>query len=105
MYIVNDGDLYRRQYQSILKNLATKKAQGKYDSALAVKLLMYLVDEGAKKYAKEFERKPQNWNTIFDKPTRMDVARELVKKFESEWEEGSFRDLMPKKYQKSSGGK
>ena len=29
MYTENDGDIYRRQTPSILKNLTTKKAQGK----------------------------------------------------------------------------
>jgi hypothetical protein len=98
LYIENDGDLYRRQYTPILKNLATKKGQQRYDSTLTVKLFMYLVDEGAKKYAKEFDD-ARNWNTMFDKATRTEVAKALVQAFEDEWEAGSYRNLLPKKYQ------
>ena len=49
LYIDNDAQLYKQQGLPIIKNLMTKKAQGKYDSKLAVKLYMYLVDNGAKK--------------------------------------------------------
>ena len=34
----------QNQQMSIIKNLMSKKAQGKYDSRLAAKLFMYLVD-------------------------------------------------------------
>ena len=100
IFIDNDQQLYRQQHLSIIKNLMTKRAQGKYDSKLAAKLYMYLVDNGAKKYVKEFGSKGDNWNKMFDKPTRMNVATALVKSFESEAESGGYDEFIPKKYQK-----
>ena len=36
------------------------KGQGKYDSRLAAKLFMYLVDNAAKMYVKEFDAQAQS---------------------------------------------
>ena len=47
----NDGDLYRRQYMPIIKNLMRKRAKGVYDHNLAIKLWRYLIDNVAKKEA------------------------------------------------------
>ena len=102
LYIDNDGDLYRQQTTSILRNLATKKARGVYDHALAAKLFGYLVESGAKKYTKEFGG---TWHQVFDVPTRKKVAAELADDFENEWRAGSYRDLLPKKYQEGGESK
>ena len=99
LYIDNDAQLYKQQGLPIIKNLMTKKAQGKYDSKLAAKLYMYLVDNGAKKYVKEHGSKGYSWTTTFDKKTRMEVAKELVSSFESEAESGAYDNFIPKKYQ------
>ena len=96
LYIDNDGDLYRGQASAIHKNLATKKARGVYKHDLAAKLFGYLVESGAKKYAKEFGG---TWHQLFNVPTRARVARELADDFETYWREGAYRDLLPKKYQ------
>lgn len=98
LYIDNDGDLYRRQTTYILKNLATKKAQGKYDHELAVKAFGYLADAGAKKYAKEFGSPGQPWNKMFDAGTRRRVSEALTKDFEGEYKLGNYDHLLPKKY-------
>ena len=47
----NDGDLYRRQYMPIIKNLMRKRAKNIYDHNLAIKLWRYLIDNVAKKEA------------------------------------------------------
>jgi hypothetical protein len=96
LYIDNDGNLYRQQTTSILKNLATKKARGEYKHDLAVKLFGYLVESGAKKYAKEFGG---TWHQMFDVPTRRRVAEELTEAFEEEAKLGNYDSLLPKKYQ------
>ena len=98
LYIDNDGDLYRRQTTSILKNLATKKARGEYKHDLAVKAFGYLVQAGAKKYANEFEPTMRVWHQIFNAPTRQRVAEELTRDFEGEYALGNYDDLLPKKY-------
>ena len=99
-YINNDADLYRQQHTSILKNLATKKARGQYKHPLAVKLFGYLVESGAKKYAKAFGSPDQPWHKMFDVPTRKRVAEDLTKSFEAEYKLGNYDNLLPKKYQK-----
>lgn len=97
LFIDNDADLYRHQTTSIHKNLATKKVRSQYQHDLAVKLFGYLVEAGAKKYAKEFGG---TWNHLFNVPTRKAVAEELTREFETEFELGNYDKLLPKKYQK-----
>jgi hypothetical protein len=97
LFTENDGDLYRQQTTSILKNLATKKANGKYDHDLAVKIFMYLAESGAKKYAQEFGG---IWNLMFPMGVRKQVASEWRDEFEVEYKNGSYDHLLPKKYQK-----
>lgn len=100
LYIDNDGDLYRRQRLPILKNLATKRARGQYKHDLAVKLFGYLVEAGAKKYAKDLGA-DQPWHKMFNVGTRKRVAEEMTRDFEAEAALGTYNDLLPKKYQKS----
>lgn len=100
LYIDNDGDLYRRQTTSILKNLMTKCARGVYKHDLAVKLFGYLVEEGAKKYAQEFGSPSQPWHKMFDVKTRKEVAEELTRDFEREAALSNYDQLLPKKYEK-----
>lgn len=100
LFIDNDAALYRQQHVPILKNLATKKARSQYKHDLAVKAFGYLVESGAKKYAKEFGSPNQPWHKMFDIPTRKLVAEDLTKDFEAEFELGNYDDLLPKKYQK-----
>ena len=100
VYIDNDGGLYRQQGQPILKNLATKKATGVYDHDKAVKLYMYYAENGAKKYAKEFgSNGGADWSKMFPVSDRKQVAEAFAKDFETEYANGSYRDLLPKKYQ------
>jgi hypothetical protein len=82
MYITQSSELYPRR-QAIEANLAKKMAKGTYRSSEAPKLWKYLVDDGAKRYAREFAS-PGNWNRIFDVPTRNAVARSLAASFEAE---------------------
>jgi len=98
-YIASDADLYRQQYQLILKNLATKKVRSQYKHDLAVKLFGYLVEAGAKKYVKDFGL-TLPWHKMFNVPTRKRIAEELTKSFEGEFELGNYDNLLPKKYQK-----
>ncbi len=97
LFIDNDADLHRQQHVPIQKNLATKKVRSQYKHDLAVKAFGYLVEAGAKKYAKEFGG---TWHQMFNVPTRKAVAEELTKDFETEFELGNYDHLLPKKYQK-----
>jgi hypothetical protein len=100
LYIDNDGELYRRQTTSILKNLATKRARGQYKHDLAVKAFGYLAEAGAKKYAREFGAPDQPWHKMFDAGTRKQAAEALARDFEVEARLGNYDHLLPKKYQK-----
>lgn len=101
LWVENDATLYRQQGLPIIKNLMRKRAAGQYDSRKAVKLYMYLVDSGAKSYAKEHAGAGgMPWHKMFNKPTRMEVARRLVRSFEDEADLGNYDEYIPKKYQK-----
>lgn len=100
LYIENDANLHRQQHAPILKNLATKKVRSQYKHDLAVKAFGYLVESGAKKYAKEFGSSNQPWHKMFDTATRKLVAEDLTRDFEGEFELGNYDNLLPKKYQK-----
>lgn len=101
LFVDSDADLYRQQYQPILKNLATKKARGIYRHDLAVKLFMYLMESGAKKYAKEYST-GSDWHTIFNVPTRQAAAERFADSFETEYDLGNYDRMLPKKYQKKA---
>lgn len=101
LFIDNDGDLYRQQTTSIHKNLVTKLRGTKvYSRAGAVKLFGYLVEAGAKKYAREFGDASE-WHKMFPVATRRAVAEQLAEYFEDEANLGNYDDYLPKKYQNS----
>lgn len=99
IFVNNDADIYKRRMEPIIKNLMTKKAQGKYKSDMAVKAFMYAVEDGAKKYASEYAN-ANEWNKIFPKNVRTEVAKSLRDDFEEEAEDGNYDEYIPKKYQK-----
>lgn len=75
LFIENDADLYRQQYSPIQKNLARKIVKGVFQKALALKLIVYLVENGRKKYAKEFG---DVWGgQRVSNAQKLEVAREL----------------------------
>lgn len=78
LFIENDADLYRQQHIPILQNLWRKMVKGTYDHEKAVKLWGYLVESGAKKYAREFDAPGASWHAVFNIPTREAVARSLA---------------------------
>jgi hypothetical protein len=99
----NDGEIYRQTTTGILKNLATKKATGKYDRNKAVGLFMYLAEAGARKYVKEFGG--GNWHDVFPIAVRKLASAEWRDEFETEYGYGNYDNLLPKKYQKSPAAK
>lgn len=81
LYAENTSQLYG-QKQSILANIRRKIKAGKYDHSLAPKLWMYWVDAAAKRYIWEFGYN-QRVDTIFNKATRMHLAKELADRYRS----------------------
>ena len=74
-YIMNNEDLYRRRFMPIISNIKRKLAKNVYDHEKAQKLWMYLVDDAAKQYVKEFGSTQDDVRNMFPKETRMQVAR------------------------------
>lgn len=107
LFTENDGDIYRSQTTSILKNLATKMASGKYDHDKAAALFMYLAESGAKKYAREFggPGAEKGWHEMFPIDVRRIAAAEWRDEFEAEYPNGSYDNMLPKKYQGGAAGK
>ena len=74
-FIMNNEDLYRRRFMPIISNIKRKLAKGIYDHDKAQKLWMYLVDDAAKEYVKEFGSTQDDVVNMFPKETRQQVAR------------------------------
>lgn len=82
LYIANTYELVAAPNspgKSIDTSLKRKLAAGKYDSALAPKAWQYLVDEGAKRYAREIGPEP-----TFNAATRRQVAADFARAWEEE---------------------
>ena len=97
IFIMNNEDLYRRQFMPIIKNLQRKIAKNIYDHEKAKKLWMYLVDAAAKEYVKEFGNPDEDVKDVFPKAVRSRVAeimadRELenIKQGEYDVVKGTF---------------
>ena len=80
LQIANDGQLYQKQIEPIIKNLARKKNRGIFDKNLAVKLFRYAVDNKVK------ELKGPQSRTI-PGSVRNDAATKLLSQFSDEIDE------------------
>ena len=80
LYIDNDSQLYKQRLVPIVKNIQKKMKSGKYDHKKAPKLWKYLVDDGAKKYQKEFP------GVKFSKQEKEAVAQEFADEYRDEIE-------------------
>jgi len=87
LYIDNDANIYRQRYMPILKNLSRKKKQGKFRSSLASKAFLYLVDDGAKRYTREYGG---NVRDVFPKRQRIMLAKDYVDEFEETFKNQEF---------------
>jgi hypothetical protein len=92
LYIDNDADLYRQQFIPMVKNMKRKMKSGKFDKAKAPKLLLYLVDNGARKYVKEHGSPGSNIKDMFPKPLRMEVAKDMARDMQIAIENGEYDD-------------
>ena len=102
LFTENDGDIYRSQTLSVLKNLASKKASGKYDRDRAVQAFMYLAETGAKEYIRQHGSPGDIWHQMFPTNVRRAAAVKWRDEFEEEFKLGNYNHLVPKKYQTTS---
>lgn len=89
LYLDNERDLYE-QKRAIAANMLRKMERGTYDHHRAVDAWMYVVENAAKKYAKEFAT-PRDWSALFNVPTRTLAARELADRYRDNVKHG-FED-------------
>lgn len=78
LFMDNDEPLYRRKMSAFVPSVKKKIKSGKYDAAKAPKLWIYLLDEAAKKYTKEYGS-GQGYGS-FTKSTRELAAKEVAKR-------------------------
>jgi hypothetical protein len=93
LFIDNDGALYRSMKMPILKNQCAKKKRGAWNSKLAAKGWMHLVEAGAKKYAKEFSAPGTPWHAMFPMKIRRAVAHEYAQETANECTEHGLDGL------------
>lgn len=90
LFIDNEGDIYRMA-SAYRASLEKKAAKGNFDLALAAKGFGWIVEEGAKKYAREFGADLRDrygsttWSTVFTPATRDMVAKEMAQDWWSEY--------------------
>ena len=87
LYIDNDSQLYNSRFMPIMKNLSKKMKKGNFDKKLAIKGFMILVDDGAKKYVKDFGG---NAKEMFSKKDRIAVASDLADEFEDAYKNKEY---------------
>ena len=92
LYIINDGELYSSQKQSIDKNMSRKHKAGTYDFELSIKAYMSLVESGAKKYIKDHCSKGDSWFEMFPKAERLEVARNIAQREQKELDIGNYTE-------------
>ncbi len=90
LFIANDEDLYRRQFMPIVANIKRKIKRGVYNHELAPKLWMYLVDNAAKKYVKEFGSPEQDVKDMFPKELRTEIAKTLADEEYAKIQDGEY---------------
>lgn len=95
LFIENDADLYHQQFMPIIRNIQRRLKNQTYNHALAPKLWMYLVENGAKKYAKEFGSPDQPWHKMFPQAVRQAVAQELADDYLEQIKGGEYDPLTP----------
>ena len=89
-YIMNNEELYRKRFMPIISNIKRKIAKNVYDHEKAQKLWMYLVDDAAKEYVKQFGAQDQDVKDMFPKDTRIQVAQVIADREKENIEQGEY---------------
>ena len=89
-YIMNNEELYRRRFMPIIENIKRKLRRGIYDHEKVIRLWMYLVDDAAREYIKEFGNPTQDVKDMFPKETRLKVAQVIADREKENIEQGEY---------------
>ena len=90
LYLMNNEELYRRRFMPIIENIKRKIRRGIYDHEKVIKLWMYLVDDAAREYIKEFGTPDQDVKDMFPKETRLKVAQVIADREKENIEKGEY---------------
>ena len=90
LYLMNNEELYRRRFMPIIENIKRKMRRGIYDHEKVIKLWMYLVDDAAREYVKEFGTPDQDVKDMFPKETRLKVAQVIADREKENIEQGEY---------------
>ena len=90
LYLMNNEELYRRRFMPIITNIKRKIRRGIYDHEKVIKLWMYLVDDAAREYIKEFGTPDQDVKDMFPKETRLKVAEVISLREKENIERGEY---------------
>ena len=89
-FIMNNEDLYRRRFLPIISNLKRKIAKGIYDHDKAQTLCMYMGDDAAKQYVKDFVSSGTDVKDMFPKETRLQVAKVIADREKENIDQGEY---------------
>jgi len=90
LYLMNNEELYRRRFMPIIENIKRKIRRGIYGHEKVIKLWMYLVDDAAREYIKEFGTPDQDVKDMFPKETRLKVAQVIADREKENIEKGEY---------------
>ena len=90
LYIMNNEELYRRRFMPIIENIKRKIKRGIYDHEKVIKMWMYLVDDAAREYVKEFGDPTEDVKDMFPKETRLKVAQIIADREKENIEKGEY---------------
>jgi len=90
LFIMNNEELYRRKFMPIIKNLQRKISKKVYDHEKAKKLWMYLIDDAAKEYVKEYGNPDEDIKDLFPKAVRSRVAEIIADRELKNIEQGEY---------------
>jgi len=90
LYIMNNEELYRRRFMPIIENIKRKIKRGIYDHEKVIKIWMYLVDDAAREYVKEFGDPTEDVKDMFPKETRLKVAQIIADREKENIEKGEY---------------
>ena len=89
-FIMNNEDLYCRKFMPIISNIKRKMKKNVYDHEKAQKLWMYLIDDAAREYVKEYGTPGTDVKDMFPKETRERVARIISDREKENIEQGEY---------------
>ncbi len=88
LFIDNDGALYESRSLPIYKNLERKWKRGVFDQTKAAKGFSYLIDDGAKKFHRDF-RYGGKWYQTFPKSLRDELSKRYAQNMAEELRAGN----------------